>query len=82
MQNELIKRAVELAGGQCALARLCGKRQGHVSFWLRSPKVSAEVAVLIEAALDGAISKEEFRPDIFGPAPVVTARNGKRKGAA
>ena len=65
MQNDLIKRAIEVAGSQCALARLCGKRQGHVSFWLNSEKVSAEVAVLIDNATNGQVAKEALRPDLF-----------------
>ena len=68
MANELIAEAIQIAGGQTALAKRCGKRQGHVWFWLNSERVTAETAVLIDAATNGGISKERLRPDIFGPA--------------
>lgn len=64
--NALVQKAVEVAGGQTALAKLCGKRQGHVSFWLGQDQVSAETAVLIDKATSGVVPKEALRPDIFG----------------
>lgn len=42
--------AIQKAGGQAALARLCFKKQGHVSYWLSSGKgVPAEYCPLVEA---------------------------------
>ena len=66
MMNELVKQACDIAGGQTALARRCGKKQGHVWNWLHSDQVSAEAAVLIDAATDGVVPKEQLRPDLFG----------------
>jgi DNA-binding transcriptional regulator YdaS (Cro superfamily) len=62
-----LEEAVELAGGQTALARTIGKEQGHVSTWLRRDKVAAECVLAIEAATG--VSRHRLRPDVFGAAP-------------
>ena len=69
-QNKLVRRAVDLLGGQSALARACGKRQGHVWKWLHQEVVSAETAILLDRATNGAVCKEQLRPDIFSAAAV------------
>ncbi len=62
-----LQRAVEKAGGQSALARACGVKQGHVWHWLnKSLRVPAEHALAVEVATGGAVSRHELRPDIFG----------------
>lgn len=71
MYVSLIK-AIELAGGQKALARLCGEpvKQGHVYNWLHRNKkrcLPCEYVIKIEKALNGQISRYEFRPDIYPP---------------
>lgn len=66
MANELIQKAVEVVGGQTALAEKCGKKQGHVSYWLKQEQVTAETALLVDAATSGVVSKYQLRPDIFG----------------
>lgn len=62
-------RAIELAGGQSALARILtemtGKlvRQSTVSLWLhRDGKVPPEMAPYIEAAVDKRVSRQELCP--------------------
>ncbi|HHW4673883.1 helix-turn-helix domain-containing protein [Xylella fastidiosa] len=73
MSTSPIKRAVVVAGGQSALARLLsvnGKsvKQGHVWAWLnRYRHVPAEYVLKIEA-LTG-VSRYDLRPDVFGPPP-------------
>ncbi|PPU32198.1 YdaS family helix-turn-helix protein [Xanthomonas sp. CFBP 7912] len=68
-----IERAVEVAGGQSALARFISTkerpvRQGHVWAWINRPlPVPAEFCRAIEAATG--ISRYDLRPDVFGPAP-------------
>lgn len=62
-----LQRAVDLSGGQNALARMIGVGQGHVWYWLRrSKRIPAERAAQVERATDGAVTKEELRPDLFG----------------
>lgn len=65
MTNALVQKAVDIAGSQSALARRCGKKQGHVWHWLNSEQVSAEAAILIDAATDGVVPKEQLRPDLY-----------------
>lgn len=64
--NIQIKRAVEILGSQSALAQACGVKQGHVWNWLNRDKViRLENALLIERATNGAVTKEQLRPDLF-----------------
>jgi DNA-binding transcriptional regulator YdaS (Cro superfamily) len=64
VENEGIKRAIEVAGSQSALARLCGKTQPAVFHWLRC-KCPPEQALKIEA-LTG-VKRELICPEIFKP---------------
>jgi len=73
-QQEL-QIAVEIAGGQTALANLINMhllpnipkvRQQHVHWWLNSgKKISAKYAVPCELALSGKVLAKHLRPDIF-----------------
>lgn len=73
MDNTPIERAVAIAGGQSALARLLSSdtktvKQGHVWAWIyRDQRVPAEYVLLIEAQTG--VSRHELRPDVFGPLP-------------
>jgi len=70
-----IKRAIEIAGGQSALARLIsekrrrekrkGVRQSHVWTWLnRDKKVPPEFCPDIESVTNGVIRCEDLCPDV------------------
>jgi DNA-binding transcriptional regulator YdaS (Cro superfamily) len=62
-----LSRAIEKLGGQSALARACGVKQGHVWHWLnKSHSVPANYVLVVEAATGGAVTRHELRPDIFG----------------
>jgi TorA maturation chaperone TorD len=66
MELSALERAVEIAGGQSALARKLGLKQANVWHWLnRAEHVPAEQAIAIEAATNGAVSRAELRPDLF-----------------
>lgn len=55
---------------QTALARRLGVSPGLVSQWVTGrTSVTAERAIEIERATDGAVRKEDLRPDIWGTAP-------------
>lgn len=62
-----IERAVEVCGGQSALARAIGGtiKQAHVWKWLRAGRPPAERCRDIERATGGKVTKEQLRPDIF-----------------
>lgn len=63
-----LRKAIEIAGSQAALARKIGKRPGHVWAWLnRDQKVPAEICRLIEEATAGQVTRHELRPDVFDP---------------
>lgn len=63
-----LERAIEVCGSQAALARAIGVKQGHVWYWLRkSGQVPAEQAEKIERATSRAVTRQDLRPDIFGP---------------
>lgn len=58
-----IERAVERAGGQQALAEMCGVKYQAVQKWIRSKRVPAERVLTIESATG--VSRHELRPDIY-----------------
>lgn len=59
-----LQKAVEIAGGQSALARACGVRQGNVWSWLnRTRRIPPEYALKIEAFTG--VSRHSLRPDIY-----------------
>ena len=63
-----LEKAIEIAGGQAALARLINVKQAHVWYWLNKPKrVPAEQVAPIVDALNGGISRQELRPDLYPP---------------
>ena len=64
-----LSRAIEFAGSQTELARLCGVSQACISK-LSSGKsrMSPDTAIRIERGLNGEVTRAEFRPDIFGDA--------------
>jgi DNA-binding transcriptional regulator YdaS (Cro superfamily) len=64
--NLVIARAVEIAGGQTALAKACGVTQQLVWHWLHvAERVPAERIIDIEKATNGAVSRRELRPDLY-----------------
>lgn len=62
-----IDRAVELFGSQKKLADAVGCSQQHISLLIRGEvKVSAEIALALDEATKGEVSRRELRPDLFG----------------
>lgn len=67
--KEHLQRAVDIFGGQRALGAAIGKSQQYVWNLLNGSKVvKAEVAIQIELATDGEVTRAQLRPDIFGQA--------------
>jgi DNA-binding transcriptional regulator YdaS (Cro superfamily) len=65
--KSLIERAVEIFGSQKKLAEAVGCSQQHISLLIRGEvKVTAEIALAIDEATKGEISRRELRPDVFG----------------
>ncbi len=61
-----LARAVALAGSQSRLSRATGYSQPAINKACRRGRVSAELAIAIEHATAGAVSRAELRPDLFG----------------
>lgn len=60
-----LQRAIELLGGQAALASCLGLKQQHIWNWInRDSKIPAEHCPAIERATAGAVRCEELRPDV------------------
>ena len=65
-EMQALRRAIEFAGGQSALARLLGLKQGHVWHWLnKSKRVPAEQVIPIEQVTGCLVRRYELRPDLF-----------------
>lgn len=63
-RHEALRKAIANAGGQSALARICGVSQAAVWDWLnRARRVPAEHVLSIEAATG--VSRHALRPDIY-----------------
>lgn len=69
-----LERAVQIAGGQTALARAIGTRQANIWNWLNrsGAKVPGEFCIPIEAATQGLVSRTDLRPDLY-PAEAMPA---------
>jgi DNA-binding transcriptional regulator YdaS (Cro superfamily) len=65
--QDALNKAVEKAGGQGKLARICGCTQGAIWQMLNKaePKLSAEFVLKVEAATG--VPRWELRPDIYPP---------------
>lgn len=70
---EALLKAVETAGSQSALSRICSVGQPAVWKWLQSTKrVPAEYVLRIEAATG--VSRYHLRPDIYPVEPEASSR--------
>lgn len=66
MSTAALERAIAEVGGQSALARMVGRKQGHVWHWLnKSRQVPAELVIPIERATGGKVTRHELRPDLY-----------------
>lgn len=57
-----VRKAIGLAGGQTALARLLGIKQSSIAKW---EKIPLKRVVSIESLFPGKITLHEMRPDYF-----------------
>ncbi|WP_343227247.1 helix-turn-helix domain-containing protein [Serratia sp. 14-2641] len=73
--NPYIKKAIEIAGGQAALARACGVSQPAVFRWLNGSRVKADYVVAISRASNGEAKAHEIRPDLPDIFPVPEPTN-------
>lgn len=72
MTTNAISRAAQIAGGQSALARKLGCTPQAVSKMCATGKVPAERVIAVEEAVEGQVTRNELRPDLY-PIETVTA---------
>lgn len=66
LMKQSLDRAIEIAGNQTELAKMCNKKQGHISSWVRiQKKVPSNLTLLIEEKTG--IPRHQLRPDIYPP---------------
>lgn len=65
-----LDEAISLMGGCSRAAAELGVVQSAVSNWRARGRAPAAHCLAIERATDGAVTRYELRPDVFGPAPV------------
>lgn len=76
--NQHLVKAVEASGGRSNLAKALGVSTVFINDMIHGKKpVPASRCIAIERVTDGAVTRYELRPDVFGEAPA-----GKNKGAA
>lgn len=68
MTTTAIQKAAQAAGGQSALARKIGCTPQAVQRWCKTGFVPADRVVAVEQAVEGAVSRNELRPDLYVPA--------------
>ena len=57
---------IEKNGGQTAFAAKLGVSQGLVWQWMNGKtRITAERAIQIESATEGAVTRAELRPDLY-----------------
>ena len=66
---DALNKAISTAGGVGKLAGSIGLKQNVVGNWKLRGKVPAQHCIQIEFATNGAVTRHDLRPDIFGPAP-------------
>lgn len=67
-----LQKAVALCGSQAELARRAGVQQPSINKALTAKRISAELAVKVEKATNGAVTRWELRPDLW-PKPQSSA---------
>jgi 4-hydroxybenzoyl-CoA reductase subunit gamma len=65
---QAFEKAIDIAGGQSAMASALDVKQGHVWYWLKKMDQCPPDRVLdVERVTAGAVSRHELRPDIYPP---------------
>ena len=84
-QRHHLEQAIQIVGGQSALARTCDVKQGHVWNWLnKSGKCPAEHVLGVEEATGGKVARHQLRPDLYpvpgSERPATKAKRRKKPG--
>lgn len=79
---QALERAVEIVGGQTALAERIGKKQPQIAMWIKRGTVDPTACIAIEKATNGQVTRYELRPDVFGDEPSPQVDQPRRRKAA
>ncbi|MCX7062825.1 MAG: helix-turn-helix domain-containing protein [Gammaproteobacteria bacterium] len=72
MSSEPLKTAISQLGSMNALAIKLGITKAAVHQWtLEGRRVPAKHCVAIETATEGAVTRHDLRPDVFGVQPAI-----------
>jgi len=63
--RDLLEIAIKRAGSEAKLGKLAGYTQNAIWQAKERGTITAEMAVAIDRATDGAVTKEMLRPDLF-----------------
>jgi len=73
-----LERAIKHCGSIAELARRIDRSPQLVGYWRNAVKgVPAEEAPRIEAAVDGAVTRQELCPNVFGSPTTQPAQEGQ-----
>ena len=62
-----IEKAIELAGGTSALAKLIGVNSPQVvSNWVARKRVPPKYCAAVERATEGQVTRQDLRPELWG----------------
>ncbi|WP_434779058.1 transcriptional regulator [Neisseria sp. Ec49-e6-T10] len=61
-----LEKAILYFGSQAALGRQLGLQRSAINSWVKKRSIiPAETAISIEKITNGAVSREDLRPDLF-----------------
>lgn len=58
-------KVIELAGGQSALAKAIGLKQGHIYYWMKTGRIPGDHVLAVCEAVSFEVTPHELRPDIY-----------------
>lgn len=64
--HDMIRKAIDHCGSQSKLAKRAGCSQQQIAYLLKAENITAEMAIKIDHATEGAVSRRDLRPDVFG----------------
>jgi len=76
-----LEKLINWAPSQSGLARLLGVTPQAIDGWKRRGQIPAERVLDIERVTDGAFSRHELRPDLYGERPRSDRRVVERRSA-
>lgn len=57
-----IQNIIQMAGGQTALAKAIGLKQGHVSYWVKAGKIPTDHIIAVSGAVNWRITPHQLNP--------------------